>query len=110
MTKLLSTIKDFIPCCYDEFDQDDIHDLVQITKALGNEARFEIYNFLKKHKVCMTSDLVDHLPLAQSTISQHLKVLKEAGVITGEIEGTKTNYCINHDLMKRYKKLISQVI
>jgi len=110
MTKLLSTIKDFIPCCYEEFDEQDIKLIVTITKALGNEARFEIYNFLKVHHACMTSDLVDHLPLAQSTISQHLKVLKEAGIIVGEVDGTKTNYCINRDLMKRYKQLISQVL
>jgi ArsR family transcriptional regulator len=110
MTKILKTIKDFIPCCYDEFNENDIETVVKITKALGNEARFEIYNFLKKHNVCMTSDLVSHLPLAQSTISQHLKVMKDAGIIIGEIQGTSTNYCIDKNLMNRYKKLISQVL
>lgn len=110
MTKLLRSLVDFIPCCYDEFNQEDIELVVKVTKALGSEARFEIYNFLKQQNSCMTADIVDHLPLAQSTISQHLKVMKAAGIIIGETQGPATYYCINTALMNRYKKLISQVL
>lgn len=110
MTKLLKEIKSFMPCCVEAFHQED-HDLiVKVSKALGNEARLEIYSFLKQYKGCMTAQLVDHLPLAQSTISQHLKVLKDAGIVIGEIHGTSTNYCIDRDLMKRYHQLIGKLI
>jgi ArsR family transcriptional regulator len=110
MTKALKLISNFIPCCYEEFTESDIEMMTTVTKALGSEARFEIYNFLKQQKCCMTGEVVDHLPLAQSTISQHLKTLKKAGVIVGEVKGTATYYSINHDLMKRYKQLISQAL
>ncbi len=110
MTKKLNSIESFIPCCIDEFTEEDRDILVSVSKALGNEARIEIYNFLKMSGVCMTGQLVDHLPLAQSTISQHLSVLKKAGVIIGNIEGTATNYCINQERMKRYHQLIGQMI
>lgn len=110
MTKKLNAIKSFIPCCVESFSDEDRELVVSISKALGNEARFEIYSYLRMTNACMTGELVEHLPLAQSTISQHLKVLKKAGVIIGSIEGTSTTYCINRDLMKRYYKLIGQII
>lgn len=110
MTKNLNKIKSFIPCCVEEFSDEDRALVVEVSKALGNEARFEIYSYLRMMNACVTGQLVEHLPLAQSTISQHLKVLKKAGVIIGTIEGTATSYCINKKRMKRYYELMGQMI
>ena len=64
-------------------------------KALGNPTRFEIMKFLLTHPSCITGDIVDYLPIAQATVSQHLKVLRQAGWIDGSVSGTATNYCLN---------------
>ncbi len=109
MTKKLSDITNFIPCCIEDFTEADRNIIIDVSKALGNEARLEIYTYLKEHKACMTNQLVEHLPLAQSTISQHLKVLKTSGLIIGSIDGTSTNYCIDTALMQRYYKLIGKL-
>lgn len=69
--------------------------LAEITKALGHPARIAILQHLLNVKGCVCGDLVDVLPLSQSTVSQHLKALKQAGIIHGDIEGVKTCYCIN---------------
>jgi ArsR family transcriptional regulator, arsenate/arsenite/antimonite-responsive transcriptional repressor len=69
--------------------------LAKMLKALGNPVRFQIIEFLAKNQTCITNDIVRNIPLAQSTISQHLKVLREAGLIQGEIEGPSTCYCLN---------------
>lgn len=63
-------------------------------RALGNPARVRIVAELARRNACVTSDLVDVLPLAQSTVSQHLKVLKEAGIVRGEIDGEPC-YCLD---------------
>ena len=64
-------------------------------KALAHPARVAILQLLIKKQACICGDIVDELPLSQSTVSQHLKELKEAGLIKGEIEGKKVCYCIN---------------
>jgi ArsR family transcriptional regulator, arsenate/arsenite/antimonite-responsive transcriptional repressor len=69
--------------------------LILMLKALGNPVRFQIIEFLAENQLCITNDIVKNTPLAQSTVSQHLKVLREAGLIQGEIEGPATCYCIN---------------
>ena len=69
--------------------------LVQMFKALGNPVRLAILKHLAACQRCICGDIVAALPLAQSTVSQHLKVLKEAGLIRGEIEGPATCYCID---------------
>lgn len=69
--------------------------LAAIAKALAHPARIAILHFLARKQTCICGDIVDELPLSQSTVSQHLKELKEAGLITGEIEGTKVCYCID---------------
>jgi len=110
MTKKLSNSDTFIPCCIEEFSLEDHKIIIDVSKALGNEARLEIYIFLREYQSCMTAQLVEHLPLAQSTISQHLNVLKKSGIVIGNISGTSTNYCIDSDLMKRYYKLIGRLV
>ncbi len=66
-------------------------------KALGNPIRFQIMEYLASNQTCITNDIVNALPLAQSTVSQHLKVLREAGLIRGEVEGPATCYCLDAD-------------
>ena len=64
-------------------------------KALGNPVRFQIVQILAEKRVCITGEIVEFTTLAQSTVSQHLKVLREAGLITGDIDGPATCYCLN---------------
>ena len=69
--------------------------LARMLKALGNPVRFHIMKTLAECQVCITNDIVARTPLAQSTVSEHLKVLREAGLIRGEIEGPSTCYCLD---------------
>ena len=80
--------------------------LVQMLKALGNPIRFEIMRTLAERQMCITQDIVDMMPIAQSTVSQHLKVLREAGLIHGEIEGPATCYCVNPEGVRWLKEQI----
>ena len=69
--------------------------LAKYAKALSHPARIAILRLLLQKQACICGDIVDELPLSQSTVSQHLKELKAAGLIQGDIEGTKVCYCIN---------------
>lgn len=82
------------------------NDLAVLTKALGHPARIAIIQFLIKTKSCVCGDIVDELPLSQSTVSQHLKELKNAGLIKGDIEGPSVCYCIDEKAWNRAKKVI----
>jgi len=75
--------------------QDHKTRLSRMLKALGNPIRFQIMETLAERQACITNDIVLTTDLAQSTVSQHLKVLREAGLIHGEIEGATTCYCID---------------
>jgi len=81
--------------------------LAKMFKALGNPVRMEILNQLADCQTCICNDIVAVLPLAQSTVSQHLKVLKEAGLIRGEIEGPATCYCIDTDNLEWFKSRVN---
>jgi len=74
-------------------------------KALGHPVRLAILKYLSNQSCCFTGDLVDTIPLAQSTISQHLKELKNAGLIVGQIELPKIKYCIHQENWNRAKRL-----
>jgi ArsR family transcriptional regulator len=84
--------------------------LAVICKALAHPARIRIVGRLKKLNQCVCGDLVDALPLAQSTVSQHLKILKSAGVVRGEIEGPRTCYCLNPLFMEEFKSLVDRFL
>jgi ArsR family transcriptional regulator len=75
-------------------------------KALGHPARVMIMNYLKKIDSCLCGDIVELLPLAQSTVSQHLKCLKDAGFIKGEVEGPKTCYCLNKTMVEKFTLMV----
>ena len=83
----------------------DAETLAQICKALAHPARIKILNYLQTVNRCICGDIVDQLPLAQSTVSQHLKHLKAAGLIQGEIEGPRTCYCIDKTVLAKFKQL-----
>ena len=81
-------------------------ELATLAKALGHPARVQILRILVRKNACVCGDIVDELPLAQSTVSQHLKVLKESGLIRGEIDGPRVCYCIEPRTLRRLKALI----
>ncbi|MGC8463154.1 MAG: ArsR/SmtB family transcription factor [Acidimicrobiales bacterium] len=73
----------------------DDETLAAMAKALGHPMRVRILRLLAERQACVTGDLVAELPLAQSTISEHLRILREAGLVQGEIEGPRTSYCVD---------------
>ena len=81
--------------------------LIKMLKALGNPVRFQIVQILAEKQVCITGEIVEFTTLAQSTVSQHLKVLREAGLLDGEIEGPATCYCLNRENILWLKNQIS---
>ena len=83
--------------------------LAKYAKALGHPARVAILKLLANRQTCICGDIVDQLPLSQSTVSQHLKELKEAGLIKGEIEGAKVCYCIDEKEWKAAQSWINQL-
>ena len=85
------------------------NDLASLTKALGHPARIAIVQFLIKTKSCVCGDIVDELPLSQSTVSQHLKELKRVGLIKGDIDGPTTCYCIDEKVWNRAKKAMGEL-
>lgn len=83
------------------------NDLAVITKALGHPARIAILQFLIKTKSCVCGDIVDELPLSQSTVSQHLKELKNAGLIKGNIDGPSVCYCVDEKAWTKARKQLA---
>jgi DNA-binding transcriptional ArsR family regulator len=83
--------------------------LAKYAKALGHPARIVILQFLAKQKSCVCGDIVEELPLSQSTVSQHLKELKDAGLIKGSIDGVKVCYCIDDKEWKAAQTWINKL-
>ena len=83
--------------------------LALLCKALAHPARIQIVQFLAGVDTCFCGDIVKQLPLAQSTVSQHLKILKGAGVVQGEIDGPRTCYWLSRDHLAQLKSLITQL-
>jgi len=83
------------------------NDLAVLTKALGHPARIAILQFLIQKKACVCGDIVDELPLSQSTISQHLSELRKAGLVKGDIDGPSVCYCIDEKVWGRARKAIN---
>lgn len=87
--------------------REDDADLARFAKAVGHPARAQILRFLLAQEACMCGDIVEHLPLAQSTVSQHLKLLKEAGLVRGTIDGPRVCYCVEPKALERFKDLVA---
>lgn len=85
-------------------------ELAALAKALGHPARAQIVRLLLSRDACYCGEIVEELPLAQATVSQHLKVLKEAGLIRGEIEGPRTCYCADRERLAALDRLVGALL
>jgi len=91
---------------------EDLERLSELARGLSHQHRLKIIKILAKlpsDNQCMVSSLVDQLPIAQSTVSQHLKILKETGWIEGRIDGPRVCYCIKEDVFAEYKNDLEQL-
>jgi DNA-binding transcriptional ArsR family regulator len=97
-------------CCAPTYrpHEDVDQDLAGLAKALGHPARVAIVRFLAETTGCC-GQIVSVLDLPQSTVSQHLKVLKDAGLVVGEVEGTRVCYCLDRNTLKRLRVLIAEI-
>jgi len=84
-------------------------ELAALAKAIGHPARVRILRILVRRESCICGELVEELPLAQSTVSQHLKILKDAGLIRGEIDGPRVCYCVDAHTLRRLKVLVAVI-
>lgn len=82
-------------------------ELATLAKALGHPARVAILRSLARDGACVCGEIVEMLPLAQATVSQHLKVLKDADLIEGEVDGPRVCYCAKPKTIERLKKLVA---
>jgi DNA-binding transcriptional ArsR family regulator len=99
-----------MPTAKVELFNHDLQESAILFKALGHPARLAILNFLSETDSCFTGDISSELPLGRTTINQHLSELKKAGLIQGHIEGIKTNYCLNPDVLGKLKKAMDKLI
>ena len=96
-------------CCTLDISGMEQEKLVKMFKALSNPIRFEIMQFLVTHPGCITGDLVDYLPIAQATVSQHLAVLRQAGWIEGTIAGPATSYSLNAENIAWFRSKVNAI-
>src|SRR5579871_2329013 len=82
-------------------------DLAKLAKAIGHPARVRILRMLSRKEARVCSQIVDELPLAQSTVSEHLRILKEAGLVRSSQDGPRVGYCINFDGLRRLKAMVA---
>ncbi len=97
---------------YSKKDQFEVRQarLAELAKALGHPARIAILKTLAERNTCVCGEIVDILPLAQSTVSQHLKALQEAGLIKGEISGPRSCYCIDEKAVGELTELLGDLL
>ena len=96
-------------CCTLDISGIDQERLVAMFKALGNPIRFEIMKFLVTHPGSITGDIVEYLPVAQATTSQHLKVLRDAGWIEGVVEGPAVNYHLCEETIQWFRSIVKHI-
>lgn len=89
----------------DVFDS-ELQELAQFAKVISHPARLAILKYLAETKTCISGDITDFIPLSRTTVSQHLKELKEMGLIQGEVDGLKVNYCLCGSTISKYKNLL----
>ena len=80
--------------------------LAQLARSLGHPARVHILKVLLAKDTCVAGELADELPLAASTVSQHLKILRDAGLIKGQVDGPRRCYCVDRSVLAHFKELI----
>ena len=91
-------------CMNAEQNVTDFESLASACKALSHPARLAILQTLARRGTCICGEIVDVMPLSQATVSQHLKILKNAGLISGEIDGQKSCYCINTETVRELRE------
>jgi ArsR family transcriptional regulator len=96
-------------CCTLSIDGQEEARLVRLLKAAGNPVRFEVLKFLVTHPGCITGDIVDVLPLAQATVSQHLAVLREAGWVKGTTSGPATCYELDAQTVRWFRERVAEI-
>jgi predicted transcriptional regulator len=92
----------------DLFNQEEVY-LANLAKALSHPVRIKILKILNDKNVCMCGEIVELLPLAQSTVSQHLKELKRVGLIRGDISGPKICYCLDDNILVKAREMFSKL-
>jgi len=109
MIKAQAQSVDLTACCTLNITGAEQERLVTMFKALGNPIRFEVMKYLVTHPSCITGDIVQVLPIAQATVSQHLKVLREAGWISGAIEGPATCYELHEENIAWFREKVGEI-
>ncbi|MCP4415409.1 MAG: winged helix-turn-helix transcriptional regulator [Chloroflexi bacterium] len=98
------------PCCTLDISDAEQERLVKMFKAVSNNKRFNVLKFLITHPGCITADIVDFLPIAQATVSQHLKVLREAGWIKICLrQGSAAHYCLDNENFAWFKNKVADI-
>jgi DNA-binding transcriptional ArsR family regulator len=93
-----------------EFFTNNQNDIASLLKALSHPARITIFEYLLTVDTCICGDIVNQLPLAQPTVSQHLKELKKAGIIKGTISGKAICYCVDHLAVEKIKNYFASIV
>lgn len=91
--------------CLEGPDADE--ELAKLAKAIGHPVRVRILRMLSRKEARVCSQIVDELPLAQSTVSEHLRILKDAGLVRSSQDGPRTGYCINYETLRKLKALVA---
>ncbi len=89
----------------EKFDN-NLQEIALFAKAISHPARLAILKYLAESKTCISGDISNYLPLSRTTVSQHLKELRDLGLIHGEIDGLKINYCLCGSTLSRFRKLM----
>ncbi len=90
-----------------ELFEEKLQEQANLFKALAHPARLQILQFLAQTKTCISGDISDELPLSRTTVNQHLKELKDAGLIRGHVEGVKMNYCLDYQKVEEMKTILT---
>lgn len=91
----------------EKFDK-SLQDIAMFARVLSHPARLAILKYLAETKTCISGDISDYLPLGRTTVSQHLKELRDLGLIHGEIDGLKINYCLNVENIEQFYELLKR--
>lgn len=93
-----------------ELFEETLQQQANLFKALAHPARLQILQFLAETKTCISGDISDELPLSRTTVNQHLKELKDSGLIRGHVEGVKMNYCLDYQKVNEMKNLLGSFL
>ena len=93
-----------------ELFDEELQERANLFKALAHPARLQILQFLAQSKTCITGDISENFPLSRATVNQHIKELKDAGLICGHIKGTKIVYCLDYENLKKTERIMTGLL